>query len=60
MFLCLTPTNLAHSDGSKRKTNKSELTDILLNSRRQKTRYPRKQDVITYIVDLMAMIQALP
>ena len=58
--LCFTSMNLAHSDGARRKTNKSDLTDILLNARTQETSYPRKQDVTAYIVDLMAMIRARP
>ena len=52
--------NLAHSDGARRKTNKSDLTDILLNIRTQETSYHRKQDVTAYIVDLMAMIRDSP
>ena len=58
--LCCTPLNLAHSDGARRKTSKTALTDILLDSRYQETKYPPKQDVSAYILDLMAMIRARP
>ena len=58
--LCFTPLNLAHSDGARRKTNKSDLTHILLHNCSQESNYPQKQDVIAYIVDLMAMINARP
>ena len=39
--LCFTPLNLAHSDGARRKTNKSDLTHILLHNRSQGANYPR-------------------
>ena len=58
--LCFTPLNLAHSDGARRKTDKSMLAKILLKLRAQETAYPKKHDVIAYILDLMAMIRARP
>ena len=51
---------MEHNDGARRKTNKSDLTHILLHKRSQESNCPRKQDVIAYIVDLMAMINARP
>ena len=44
--------SFAHPDGSRGETDESVLNDILLEERGQeKTQYPRKQDVIAYLID---------
>ena len=54
------PLNIANADGSRRTTNKSKLSKIIMKKTtvlNQKTEMPAKQDVTAYIVDLMALIR---
>ena len=54
------PLNIAHPDGSGRCTQKSKLTDIIIEKAvlADQTRMPLKESVIAYLIDLMALIHA--
>ena len=55
--LSAVPLSLAHPDGSRRETNKNVFSHILLEEcEPEKTKYPRKKDVIAYLIDLIALV----
>ena len=62
--LCSVPLNLANPDGSRRITTKSKLQSIVLKQCNKNLVHPRenqptKNDVSTFIIDLMAAIRTL-
>ena len=57
--LSAVPLSLARPDGSRRETDKSVFSHILLEEcDPEKTQYPQKKDVVAYLIDLMALVRA--
>ena len=52
------PLSIAHGDGSRRKTNKSALFDVVLNATYSVTTNAVKEGIEVYILDLAAQIRS--
>ena len=59
--LCPIDLNLSNPDGSRRSTQKSKLTEIIIRESTliDNAEFPQKSEVIAYIVDLMALVRTI-
>ena len=57
--LSVIPASLSHGDGTKRKNNKSELTDLVLGMGNKVTRSSPRNEETAYIVDLIAVLYTM-
>ena len=59
--LCPVDLNLFNPDGSRRSTQKSKLTEIIIrdSTLMDSTEFPQKSEVIAYVVDLMALVRTI-
>ena len=59
--LCPVDLNLSNPDGSRRSTQKSKLTEIIIQelTLMNNAEFPQKSEVIAYVVDLMALVRTI-
>ena len=59
--LCPVDLNLSNPDGSRRSTQKSKLTEIIIreSTLMDNAEFPQKSEVIAYVVDLMALVRTI-
>ena len=57
----LCPVDLSNPDGCRRSTQKSKLTEIIIreSTLMNNAEFPRKSEVIAYVVDLMALVRTI-
>ena len=58
-LLCPIDLNLSNPDGSRRSTQKSKLTEIIIrdSTLMDHAEFSQKYEVIAYVVDLMALVR---
>ena len=59
--LCPVDLNLSNPDGSRRSTQKSKLTEIIIrdSTLMDNAEFPKKSEVIAYVVDLRALVRTI-